>query len=215
MTKCFTTLEVERYKLGTLMAKYILSKSTTLQNRFLIVGDSKIISKPENQKMIRNSINIPQGPVTANTAVTAVYSSHEVEYGSINCDIYINSKEKKKPTRFYYITSNSLNHIEVESLITDIDNLGQKTGKFKITSGKICFHALGNTENKNSGYIGKSSKMSDKKVEANLRKEFKKWNNSFTFDVSNGTYEVFQHDFHYEEFDFEHHDTMFCIKKLL
>ena len=215
MTKCLTTLEVERYKLGTLMAKYILSKSTTLQNRFLIVGDSKIISKPENQKMIRNSINIPQGPVTANTAVTAVYSSHEVEYGSINCDIYINSKEKKKPTRFYYITSNSLNHTEVESLITDIDNLGQKTGKFKITSGKICFHALGNTENKNSGYIGKSSKKSDKKVEANLRKEFKKWNNSFTFDVSNGTYEVFQHDFHYEEFDFEHHDTMFCIKKLL
>ena len=197
------------------MAKYILSKSTTLQNRFLIVGDSKIISKPENQKKIRNSINIPEMPDTANTKVTVVYSSYEIEYGSINCDIYINSKEKKKPTRFYYITSNSLNHTEVESLITDIDNLGQKTGKIKITSGKICFHALGNTENKNSGYIGKSSKMSDKKVEANLRKEFKKWNNSFTFDVSNGTYEVFQHDFHYEEFDFEHRDTMFCIKKLL
>ena len=113
MTKCFTTLEVERNKLGTLMAKYVLSKSTTLQNRFLIVGDSKIISKPENQKMIRNSINIPQMPDTANTKVTAVYSSYEIEYGSINCDIYINSKEKKKPTRFYYITSNSLNHTVV------------------------------------------------------------------------------------------------------
>ena len=54
MTKCLTTLEVERYKLGTLMTKYVLIKSTILQNRFLIVGDSKIISKSENQKKIRN-----------------------------------------------------------------------------------------------------------------------------------------------------------------
>ena len=60
-----------------------------------------------------------------------------------------------------------------------------------------------------------SRKKSNKKVEVNLRKEFKKWNNSFTFDVSNGIYEVFQHDFKYEEFDFEHYDTMFCVKKLL
>ena len=44
---------------------------------------------------------------------------------------------------------------------------------------------------------------------------FKKWNNSFTFNVPNGTYEIFQHDFHYEEFDFEHHDTMFSVKKKL
>ena len=197
------------------MNKFILSKSTTLQNRFLIVGDSKIISKPENQKMIRNSINIPEGPVTANTGVTAVYSSYEIEYGSINCDIYINSKEKKKPTRFYYITSNSLNHTEVESLITDINNAAQKTGKIKIVSGKICFHVLGNTENKNSGYIGVASKIKNKKVEANVRKTFKKWNNSFTFNVPNGNYEIFQHDFHYEEFAFEHHDTMFSVKKKL
>jgi len=196
------------------MTKYVLSKSTTLQNRFLIVGDSKIISKPENQKYIRNSINIFKMPNTASTKVTAVYSTYEIEYGSTNCDIYINSKEKK-PTRFYYLTRNSLYHTEVESLITDIDNAGHKTGKIKITSGKICFHALGNTENKNSGYIGKSSKKSNKKVEVNLRKEFKKWNNSFTFDVSNGIYEVFQHDFEYEEFDVEHHDTMFSVKKLL
>ena len=195
------------------MNKFVLSKSTKLQNRFLIVGDSKIISKPENQKLIRNSKVIPGMPDTVNTKVTAVYSSYEIEYGGINCDIYINSKEKKKPTRFYYITSNSLHHTEVESLITEIDNAGQQTGKIKVVSGKICFHALGNTENKNSGYIGETSKIKNKKVEANVKKTFKKWNNSFTFNVPNGTYEIFQHDFHYEEFDFEHHDTMFSVKK--
>ena len=197
------------------MAKYVLSKSTTLQNRFLIVGDSKIISKPENQKMIRNSKHTPEMPDTENAKVTAVYSSYEIEYGSINCDIYINSKEKKKPTRFYYITSNSLHHTKVESLITDIDNVGQQTGEIKIESGKICFHALGNTENKDSGYIGEQSKEKDKKVKSNLKKEFKKWNNSFTYDVPNGIYEIFQHDFYYEEYDFEHSDTMFCVKKTL
>ena len=197
------------------MNKFILSKSTTLQNRFLIVGDSRIISKPENQKLIRNSNVLPEMPDTANTKVAAIYSSHEIEFGSINCSIYIDSKEKKKPTSFYYITSNSLNHTEVESLITDINNAAQKTGKIKVVSGKICFHVLGNTENKNSGYIGVSSKIKDKKVEANVRKTFKKWNNSFTFNVPNGTYEIFQHDFHYEEFDFEHHDTMFSVKKKL
>ena len=73
------------------MNKFILSKSTKLQNRFLIVGDSRIISKPENQKLIRNSKIIPGMPDTVNTKVTAVYSSYEIEYGSINCDIYINS----------------------------------------------------------------------------------------------------------------------------
>ena len=62
------------------MNKFILSKSTTLQNRFLIVGDSRIISKPENQKLIRNSKVIPEMPDTANTKVAAIYSSHEIEY---------------------------------------------------------------------------------------------------------------------------------------
>ena len=176
------------------MAKYVLSKSTTLQNRFLIVGDSKIISKPENQKMIRNSKHTPEMPDTENAKVTAVYSSYEIEYGSINCDIYINSKEKKKPTRFYYITSNSLHHTKVESLITDIDNVGQQTGEIKIESGKICFHALGNTENKDSGYIAE-------------------WNNSFIFNVSNGIYEVFHFDFIYEENEIKECDTMFSVKK--
>ena len=46
------------------MNKFILSKSTTLQNRFLIVGDNRIISKPENQKLIRNSEAIPKMPDT-------------------------------------------------------------------------------------------------------------------------------------------------------
>ena len=198
------------------MTKYVLIKSTILQNRFLIVGDSKIISKSENQKKIRNyHKDILATKDIANTKLTAVYSTHEIEYGSINCDIYINSKEKKKPTRFYYITGNSLNHTKVESLIKDIDNAGQQTGEIKIESGKICFHALGNTENKDSGYIGEQSKGKDKKVEANLRKEFKKWNNSFTFGVPNGTYEIFQHDFYYEEYDTERYDTMFCVKKTL
>ena len=35
-------------------------------------------------------------PDTANTKVAAIYSSHEIEFGSINCSIYIDSKEKKK-----------------------------------------------------------------------------------------------------------------------
>ena len=196
------------------MAKYVLIKSTTLQKQFLIVGDRKIISKPEIQKKIRPG-NILELKDLVKIKLTSVYSTLEAEYGSVGCSIYVNVKEKKKPTRFYYITSNSLEHTEVESLITDIDNAGQRTGKIKISSGKICFHALGKTENKDSGYIGESSKNEDKKVEANLKKEFKKWNNSFTFDVSNGTYEIFQHDFHYKEFDIEQYDTMFCVKKLL
>ena len=199
------------------MTKWTLSKSTIHQNRFLIVGDSKIISKPENQKKIRNyPKDISAIKDIDNTKLTAIYSTSDIEFGDCGeCDIYINSNEKKKPTRFYYITDNSLHHTEVDSLITDIDNTGKKTGEVKIESGKICFHALGNTENKDSGYIGEQSKGKDKKVEANLRKEFKKWNNSFTFGVPNGTYEIFQHDFYYEEYDTEHYDTMFCVKKTL
>ena len=61
-------------------------------------------------------------------------------------------------------------------------------------SGKICFHALGNTENKDSGYIAE-------------------WNNSFIFNVSNGIYEVFHFDFIYEENEIEERDTMFSVKK--
>ena len=64
----------------------------------------------------------------------------------------------------------------------------------KIESGKICFHALGNTENKDSGYIAE-------------------WNNSFIFNVSNGIYEVFHFDFIYEENEIEERDTMFSVKK--
>ena len=90
------------------MNKFILSKSTTLQNRFLIVGDSRIISKPENQKLIRNSKVIPEMPDTANTKVAAIYSSHEIEYGSINCSIYIDSKEKKKPVPILSVSNGDL-----------------------------------------------------------------------------------------------------------
>ena len=177
------------------MTKWTLSKSTTHQNRFLIVGDSKIISKPENQKKIRNyPKDISAIKDIDNTKLTAIYSTSGIEFGGDECDIYINSNEKKKPTRFYYITDNSLNHTKVDSLITDIDNTGKKTGEVKIESGKICFHALGNTENKDSGYIAE-------------------WNNSFIFNVSNGIYEVFQFDFIYKENEIENCDTMFSVKK--
>ena len=58
MTKCFTTLEVERYKLGTLMAKYVLSKSTVharqLEEIQLIVGDYEILLKKKIKKILEN-----------------------------------------------------------------------------------------------------------------------------------------------------------------
>ena len=43
-----------------------------------------------------------------------------------------------------------------------IDEAGQKTGEVKITTGKISFHVLGNTENKGSGFIGKASNIKNK-----------------------------------------------------
>ena len=96
------------------MTKWTLSKSTTHQNRFLIVGDSKIISKPENQKKIRNyPKDISAIKDIDNTKLTAIYSTSGIEFGGDKCDIYINSNEKKKPTRFYYITDNSLHHTKV------------------------------------------------------------------------------------------------------
>ena len=42
--------------------------------------------------------------------------------------------------------------------------------------------------------INKSGTL-DKKVEENLIKEFKKWNNTFIYDAENGIYEIFQFDF--------------------
>ena len=212
----FTTLEVERNKLGTLMTKLTLNKSTTHQNHTLVVGDAKVISKSDNQKKIRNyPKDILEIKDMENTKLTAIYSTREVEFGSVNCNIYSDKNSKKKSTKFYYITTNSLEHTKLDDLINEIDEMGGKTGEIKIDTGKICFHALGNTENKDSGYIGETSKSKDKKVEANVRKEFRKWNNSFTFDAMNGTYQILQHDFIYDEDETEQYDTMFCVKKLL
>ena len=92
------------------MAKYVLSKSTTLQNRFLIVGDSKIISKPENQKYIRNSINIFKMPNTASTKVTAVYSTYEIKYFSKRlCKCY--NRELANLIFFVFISITIITHI--------------------------------------------------------------------------------------------------------
>ena len=210
----YYTREIERYKLNIFMSKYTLNKSTTHQNHTLVVGDVKIISKSENQKKIRNyPKNILEIKDIENTKLTAIYSTCEVEFGSINCNIYSDKNSKKKPTKFYYITTNSLDHTKLDELITEIDDLGNKTGEIKIETGKIYFHALGNTEDKDCGYIGESSEKKDKKVEENLKKEFKKWNNSFIFNVPNGIYKIFQHDFIYNEDETEHYDTMFSVKK--
>ena len=200
------------------MTKYFLSKYTTLQYYTLVVGDAKIISKTENQKKIRNfPKDILQIRDIENTKLTAIYSTSDVEFGSISCNIFTDKNIKKKPNKFYYIPKNSLENSNIEDLISEIDDMGNKTGEIIIKTGKIYFHVLGNTENKDSGFIGKSSKIKDKKIQANIKKEFKKWNNSFIFDVSNGTYEIFQYDFIYEEpeHESEHYDTMFSVKKLL
>ena len=153
------------------MDKYFLSKTTTLQQQFLLVGDNEIISKSENQKKIKNSKFLIQGDIK-NTKLTSIYSTHDAEFGAVECNIYTNSKGKKKPSNFYYIPTNSLNHIKIESLINKIDIEGSKTGEIKIETGKISFHPLGNTENKDSGYIGKRNNLTEKKVKENLDKGF-------------------------------------------
>ena len=79
------------------------------------------------------------------------------------------------------------------------------TGEIKITSGKICFHVLGNTQNKDSGHIGKETKFIKSM-------DFKKWNNTFTFAVDKGTYQISEYDYSCKG---EGRDTMFFVKKLL
>ena len=193
----------------------MLNKTTIHQNHFLIVGDNKIISNTDNQNKIRDyPKNLLQIKDIKNTKLTSIYSTHDVEFGSIECTIYPKVKGKKKPSAFYYIPTNSLHNIKIENLLKEIDVNGAKTGDIKIETRKICFHALGKTENKNSGYIGESGGISDKKVNEAAKKEFKKWNNSFIYDVENGTYEIFQFDFIYEgDSDIDNYDTMFSVKK--
>ena len=194
------------------MNKCFLSKTTTLQQQFLLVGDNEIISKSENLKKIKNSKFLIQGDIK-NTQLTSIYSTHDAEFGAVECNIYTNSKGKKKPSNFYYIPTNSLNHIKIESLINKIDIEGSKTGEIKIETGKISFHPLGNTENKDSGYIGKRNNLTEKKVKENLDKAFKKWNNSFIYDVEKGSYEIFLFDFYYDGSEINSNDTMFSVKK--
>ena len=195
------------------MSKFFLNKSTTLQQQFLLVGDTGVISKSENQKQIRESQYLTQGGIK-NTQLASIYSTNDAEYGSVDCNIYTNSKGKIKPTSFYYIPTNSLNYIKVDELIKKIDAEGSKTGEIIVDTGKISFQPLGNTENKDSGYIGVRSNIKDKKVKENLDKSFKKWNNTFIFDVEKGNYQSFLFDFKYsDEPDVENYDTMFSIKK--
>ena len=60
--------------------------------------------------------------------------------------MFITIKQVKKPTNFYYIPQNSLSYIKIDKLISEINNNSTITGEIKITSGKICFHVLGNTK---------------------------------------------------------------------
>ena len=198
---------------GVKMGLMKKNKTTTLELRFLVVGDKKVISKVDNQKIFKNypkSILLFQK--IKNIGIACVYSTVDVEFGAIECTIYPKGKKKKKPTTFYYITTNSLNHIKLEILFKEIDNYGVKTGEIKIETGKICFQPLGPSKNKRSD-INKSGTL-DKKVEENLIKEFKKWNNTFIYDAENGIYEIFQYDFNIKEDpNLNNYDTMFSVKK--
>ena len=94
--------------------------------------------------------------------------------------------------------------------MSEINNNSTITGEIKITSGKICFHVLGNTQNKDSGHIGKETKFIK-----SMRKTFKKWNNTFTFAVDKGTYQISEYDFSYEDpSELKCLDTMFSVKKV-
>ena len=208
--------EVERYNLGTLMVKYVLSKSTVHENQLkeiqLIAGDNEILSKTVNQNIIRKYPKIfIKIKKIKNTKITHIYSAQSIELGdTVPCNVYHSKIGKKKPTNFYYIPQNSLHHIKIEKLIKKIDSESTKTGEIKITSGKICFHALGKTQNKDSGHIGRQTKFID-----SLSKSFKKWNNSFTFAVEKGIYEIFEYDFHYnDDAELKCLDTMFSVKKI-
>ena len=183
------------------MNKFILSKSTILQNQFLIIGDYQVISKPSNIKKIslgeKNLINLRD---IKNTKLASVYSTHDADFGTVLCGVYLDDKEKKKPKNFYYVPLNSLKHIKINDLIKKIDNESSKTGDVKITTGEISFNAL-----LDPGY--KHHLLKNQKTQKN------EWNNSFTYKVDNGIYDVYSYDFEYEGPEVENFDTMFSVKK--
>ena len=191
--------------------RYILSKSTVharqLEEIQLIVGDYEILSKSVNQKNIRKYPKIfLKIKNIKNTIISHIYSAQSIEHGdTVPCHVYHNKTGKKKPTNFYYIPRNSLSYIKIDKLISEINKNSTITGEIKITSGKICFHVLGNTQNKDSGHIGKETKFIKSM-------DFKKWNNTFTFAVDKGTYQISEYDFYCKG---EGRDTMFFVKKLL
>ena len=197
------------------MNKFTLSKSTIharqLEEIQLIVGDYEILSKNINQNYIRKYPKIfSKIKNIKNTVIAHIYSAQSIELGdTVPCNIYHNKIDKKKPISFYYIPQNSLHHIKIDKLIKKIDSYSTITGKIKITSGKICFHVLGKTQNKDSGHIGKQTKFIK-----SMSKTFKKWNNSFTFAVDKGTYQISEFDFHYNDTsENKCLDTMFSVKK--
>ena len=115
---------------------------------------------------------------------------------------FTNVSQNLKQGGYFFCTFMDGNRV-----ISEINNNSTITGEIKITSGKICFHVLGNTQNKDSGHIGKETKFIK-----SMRKTFKKWNNTFTFAVDKGTYQISEYDFYCKG---EGRDTMFFVKKLL
>ena len=72
------------------------NKTTTLELRFLVVGDKKVISKVDNQKIFKNypkSILLFQK--IKNIGIACVYSTVDVEFGAIECTIYPKGKKRK------------------------------------------------------------------------------------------------------------------------
>ena len=183
------------------MSKFILSNSTIHQNETLIIGDNKILTKKSNLKKIFDGYFINVRDIK-DVKLATIDSSHDSEFGVCLSGVYVEEKEKKKPKNFYYIPFNSLKHIEVDNLIKKIDKDGKKTGKVKITSGTICFKAT-----MDSGY--KHSQLKNKKTQK------KEWNNSFTYKVDNGVFEIYAYYFDYERSESVNYDTMFAVKKKL
>ena len=153
-----------------------MKKDTILTQQFLIITDQKIASENINKK-IKNSKTV------------GIYSTTDAEFGAVECEIHLKEEEKKETSSFYYITTNSLNHIKLNSLIKKIDTEASETGLIKVESKKIYFYPIVD-EGKNHP---------------------KDWNKTFSFDVDNGVYKIFQFDF-YIDGDQTRCDTMFSVK---
>ena len=178
------------------MSNFILSNSTIHQSESLIIGDNEILSKKSNLKKIFEGYFLNVKDVK-NIELASINSSHDEEFGAIVSGIYVDQKEKKKPKDFYYVTLNSLKHIKIDNLISKINKDGNKNGAVKITSGKICFLAT-----EDSGY--KHVRLKNQKTSKN------EWNNSFTYNVENGVYEIYSYMYEYGDGDY---DSMFSVKK--